>query len=135
MDMDLPFNGVGIAKRKNSGSYPPSPSASEAALPGCFRCCCKGSKCSKKQTPKSMVRNLFSILHQSRFFLQFCDKWRHNNFIVSSFVLYEKANLMLQRFKSPRILFCRNFTNTFSSDSVQHFFSPASFYLSSRACG
>merc|ERR1712012_1476033 len=40
VDMDLPFNGVGITKNKqNSTSFPPSPTNSEVPT-GCLACCC-----------------------------------------------------------------------------------------------
>ena len=44
VDMDLPFNGVGLTKQKQAGSasYPPSPATSE--LPGCLGCCAKQDK-------------------------------------------------------------------------------------------
>ena len=39
--MDLPFNGVGISNKnkRNSVSFPPSPTNSELPT-GCLACCC-----------------------------------------------------------------------------------------------
>jgi len=54
VDMDLPFNGVGITKNKrHSTSYPPSPTNSEVNR-GCFNCCC-GNKTA--QTPPPISAN------------------------------------------------------------------------------
>ncbi len=55
VDMDLPFNGVGITKKKggggSGGSRPPSPTESEQAV-SCFACrCCKPAG----PTDKNMV--------------------------------------------------------------------------------
>jgi len=51
VDMDLPFNGVGITKNKrHSTSYPPSPTNSEVNR-GCFNCCCGNN--SPQQPPPS----------------------------------------------------------------------------------
>jgi len=50
VDMDLPFNGVGITKNKrHSTSYPPSPTNSEVNR-GCFNCCC-GNKTAQSPPP------------------------------------------------------------------------------------
>jgi len=55
--MDLPFNGVGLTKKKGGsgpggGSRPPSPSQSEQNV-GCFACrCCKATA----TNDKNMVR-------------------------------------------------------------------------------
>jgi len=52
VDMDLPFNGVGLTKnKKHSISYPPSPAASEANT-GCLTCCC-GNKTEGKDSQQS----------------------------------------------------------------------------------
>jgi len=52
VDMDLPFNGVGLTKnKKHSISYPPSPTASEVNT-GCLTCCC-GNKTRGKDSQQS----------------------------------------------------------------------------------
>ena len=49
VDMDLPFNGVGLPKnKKHSISYPPSPTASQVNT-GCLTCCC-GNKTGAKES-------------------------------------------------------------------------------------
>jgi len=57
VDMDLPFNGVGIGgnnkmTKRQSDSFPPSPTNSE--MPSCLPCCCgnKDKECSQSDTMK-----------------------------------------------------------------------------------